>query len=58
MISPRAAARLASESRRIACSLEIGHLRAKIVDAESREQPKPAVKFSLNFFFEMVYFTG
>jgi hypothetical protein len=38
--------------------LEIGHLRAKIVDAESREQPKPAVKFSLNFFFEMVYFTG
>jgi hypothetical protein len=33
-------------------------LRAKIVDAESREQPKPAVKFSLNFFFEMVYFTG
>jgi hypothetical protein len=38
--------------------LEIGHLRAKIVDAESREQPKPAVKFSLDFFFEMVYFTG
>jgi hypothetical protein len=33
-------------------------LRAKIVDAESREQPKPAVKFSLDFFFEMVYFTG